>query len=56
MAHPVGERLHCDSCGAEVVFEKACPCPEAEPKTHSDVCCGSEMRRVGAGAAAEAGR
>ena len=47
MPHPVGERLRCDECGAEIVFVKACPCPEREPKTHSDVCCGKEMQSLG---------
>jgi hypothetical protein len=26
------------------MFVKACECPEREPKTHSDICCGKEMR------------
>ncbi len=47
MPHPVGERLCCDSCGAEIVFTKPCPCPEREPKQHSDMCCGKEMRSLG---------
>lgn len=47
MAHPVGERLRCDDCGAEIMFVKACPCPESEEKTHSDICCGKQMRSLG---------
>lgn len=47
MSHPVGERLRCDECGAEIVFVKACSCPEREPKTHAEVCCGHEMRSLG---------
>jgi hypothetical protein len=47
MPHPEGERLVCDDCGAEIVFVKACPCPEREPKSHQDVCCGKEMRSLG---------
>ena len=50
MPHPVGERLRCDDCGAELMFVSACPCPETEPKAHSDICCGKQMRRVAAGA------
>lgn len=46
MAHNVGERLRCDECGAEIVFTQPCPCPEREPKTHADICCGKEMRRL----------
>lgn len=45
--HPVGERLRCDECGAEILFVKACTCPEREPKAHSDICCGREMRSLG---------
>ena len=45
MPHPTGERLRCDDCGAEIMFVKACPCPDA--KKHSDVCCGKEMRSLG---------
>ncbi len=52
MSHPAGERLHCDECGAEIVFTKACNCPEREPKTHSNMCCNKEMRVVAAGASA----
>lgn len=47
MPHPIGERLRCDECGAEIVFVKPCPCPEREPKMHSDMCCGKEMRSLG---------
>lgn len=47
MAHPKGERLRCDSCGAEIVFVVECPCPEKVPRSHSDICCGKEMRIVG---------
>lgn len=54
MPHPVGERLQCDECGAEILFVKACPCPDREPKAHSDICCGKEMRIIDAGASAEA--
>jgi hypothetical protein len=47
MPHPVGERLRCDECGAEIVFEKGCSCPEREPKEHYDFCCGKQMRSIG---------
>jgi hypothetical protein len=46
MAHPTGERLRCDECGAEIVFTKGCPCPETDPRKHLDVCCGKDMRIV----------
>lgn len=54
MPHPVGDRLRCDECGAETLFVKACPCPEREPKAHSDICCGKEMRIIGVDAEASA--
>lgn len=47
MPHPVGEKLRCDECGAEIVFLKECPCPDMQPKNHSDICCGKEMRSLG---------
>jgi hypothetical protein len=47
MAHPAGEILRCDECGAEVVFVKACSCPEKEPRAHSNICCNKEMRSLG---------
>jgi hypothetical protein len=47
MSHPVGEHLVCDSCGAEIVFVKPCPCKERKPKAHSDMCCNKEMRSLG---------
>jgi hypothetical protein len=56
MPHPAKERLRCDECGAEIMFLKPCPCPETEPKTHADVCCGKAMRSLGVGAAAEPAR
>lgn len=49
MPHPTGQRLRCESCGAEILFVKPCPCPEREPKTHADVCCGEQMQLVEAG-------
>jgi len=53
MPHPTGERLRCDECGAEIMFTKACPCPEREPRQHSDLCCGKEMRSMGVASDAE---
>lgn len=53
MPHPAGERLRCESCGAEIVFAKPCPCPEGEKKTHSDICCGQEMKSLGVVSAEE---
>lgn len=54
MPHPVGERLRCDECGAEIMFVQACSCPVREPKQHADICCGKEMHRVDVEASTEA--
>lgn len=45
MARSVGERYECQSCGAVLVYEKACPCCESEGD-HSEVCCGQPMSTV----------
>ena len=47
MPYATGERFACDECGAEIVFTKPCNCPEDTPKTHSNLCCGKEMRSAG---------
>lgn len=47
MAHPEGERLRCDECGAEIMYTRACPCPETEQKEHADICCGKQMQSLG---------
>lgn len=47
MAHRVGEHLRCNECGAEIVYVKACPCPEDEQKRHADVCCDQKMENLG---------
>lgn len=53
MAHPVGEKLHCDDCGAEIVYLVACDCPPQEERKHANVCCGKEMRSLGIGSEME---
>jgi hypothetical protein len=44
MARQVGDRYVCEKCGAQLVYEKPCPCPESMP--HSEICCGKQMKRV----------
>lgn len=44
MARNVGDRYICEKCGAALVYEKACPCPEGQ--THSETCCGQQMKAV----------
>lgn len=44
MSRKVGERYECEKCGAQLVYEKACPCPE--DMKHSEICCGDQMKHV----------
>lgn len=53
MPRDVGERYVCEKCGAQLVYEKPCPCAEGK---HSEICCGEQMKRVSQQAGAEAAR
>lgn len=44
MQRQVGDRYACESCGAQLVYEKPCPCPEG--KSPSEICCGKQMTLV----------
>jgi hypothetical protein len=44
MARKVGDRYMCEKCGAVLVYEKPCPCPEGMP--HSETCCGQQMKAL----------
>lgn len=44
MPRKVGDCYVCKECGAQLVYEKACPCPEGMP--HSEICCGKQMELV----------
>lgn len=44
MPRQAGDRYVCEKCGAQLVYEKPCPCPEDMP--HSEICCGEQMKRV----------
>lgn len=44
MPRKVGDRYTCEKCGAVLVYEKPCPCPESMP--HSEICCGEQMKAV----------
>jgi len=50
MARKVGDRYVCEKCGAALVYEKACPCPEGD--SHSEICCGEQMKAAGTNLAA----
>jgi len=44
MPRKTGDRYVCEKCGAELVYEKPCPCPEG--MAHSESCCGRQMKLV----------
>lgn len=44
MPRQTGERYHCPKCGAQLIYEKPCPCPEGSP--HAEICCGEQMKRI----------
>jgi hypothetical protein len=50
MSRQIGERYHCPKCGAQLVYEKPCPCPAGSG--HAEICCGEQMQRLKADAAA----
>jgi hypothetical protein len=53
MARSAGDRYVCEGCGAELVYEKACPCPESASSPHSEICCGKQMKVVGKSASSK---
>ena len=44
MSRQVGDRYSCGKCGAQLVYEKPCPCPGSMP--HLEICCGEQMTLV----------
>lgn len=46
MPRETGDRYRCESCGAELVYEKPCPCKEHDQAMHSEICCGKQMTKV----------
>ena len=44
MPRNAGDRYVCEKCGAQLVYEKACPCPAGMP--HSEICCGVQMKQA----------
>jgi len=44
MSREIGDRYRCEACGAELVYEKACPC--GDQMDHSEICCGNQMTKV----------
>lgn len=44
MPREAGDRNACEQYGAQLVYEKPCPCPEGMP--HSEICCGKQTKHV----------
>jgi hypothetical protein len=44
MSRESGDWYHCNSCGAELVYEK--PCPSGEGMVHSEICCSKQMSKI----------
>jgi hypothetical protein len=44
MSRDVGEKYKCESCGAELVYQKACPCGDG--MVHQEICCGKQMTKI----------
>jgi hypothetical protein len=51
MARQAGDRYVCEKCGAELVYDKPCPCPNGH--AHQEICCGQQMKAVGGSQAAK---
>lgn len=54
MSRKVGDRYSCKKCGAQLVYEKGCPC--AADMAHSEICCGEQMKLVQKQGQATAGK
>jgi len=44
MSRQTGDRFRCDSCKAEIIYVKGCPCPGTMP--HQEICCGKQMSKI----------
>ncbi len=44
MSRQTGDRFRCDSCKAELIYVKGCPCPGTMP--HQEICCGKQMSKI----------
>ncbi len=45
MQRQAGDRYACAKCGAQLVYEKACPCADGKSSV-SEICCGEQMKLV----------
>ena len=53
MPRSIGDRYVCEKCGAVLVYEKPCPCPENSAHPHSEICCGQQMKAMDKDASAK---
>jgi len=44
MSREAGDRYRCNKCGAELVYQKPCPC--GDQMVHKEICCGEQMEKV----------
>ena len=44
MSREVGEKYKCESCGAQLMYEKPCPCGDG--MVHQEICCGEQMIKL----------
>ncbi len=44
MSREKNDHYVCESCKAELVYVKGCPCPDK--MKHSEICCGTQMKKV----------
>jgi hypothetical protein len=44
MSREAGDRYRCESCKAELIYEKGCPCPDK--MAHSEICCDKQMSKI----------
>lgn len=44
MSRKVGEKYQCESCGAQLLYQKPCPCQDG--MVHQEICCGEQMTKL----------
>jgi hypothetical protein len=44
MHREAGDRQVCEKCGAQLVYEKPCPC--SSDMEHREICCGTQMKKI----------
>jgi len=44
MSREAGEKYQCESCNAQLLYQKACPCGDG--MDHQEICCGEQMIKL----------